>query len=180
MSNILASLVQGLTLTEYKDWVRFVERLRQAIESESVRKISVVKVRWSPDEEWILDKKSGEVYVYVPPNPPVMPRWEKLDVLKHLEPKPDPAPLSVFKIGPLTPMQAHIIKLNLELLVSRGLADPMATPASVLPSKDGTEKWFRDTVSNIVYRLIEYYPLRGVDDIRWEVVPQAETSGRIQ
>jgi hypothetical protein len=31
-----------------------------------------------------------------------------------------------------------------------------------------------------VYRLIEHYHLEGADDIRWEVVPQAELLGKIQ
>jgi hypothetical protein len=46
--------------------------------------------------------------------------------------------------------------------------------------KHETERRFRDMESNIVYRLMEYYGLREPDDIRWEVVPQAEINPKIQ
>jgi hypothetical protein len=63
----------------------------------------LVKRVWSIDEERFLDPKSGEVYVYVSPNPPTMPIWEKVDVLGHLE-APDPFPIISFQ-GP--PNNSH-------------------------------------------------------------------------
>jgi hypothetical protein len=108
-----------------------------------------------------------------------LPRWEKVDVLRHLEAS-DPAPLSGFKVGPITVMMAHVMKLNIETLISRGLVEALPTPQTALVTKDRTERWYRDRVSNVVYRLSEYYPLKGADDIRWEVVPQAELAGKIQ
>jgi hypothetical protein len=47
-----------------------------------------------------------------------MPKWEKVDVLKHLE-MPDPPPLSVFKVGAITVMTAHVMKMSLEAAVAR-------------------------------------------------------------
>jgi hypothetical protein len=179
MSGILESLTDGLTITDYPDWQIFVERLKEAVRTGRLRKVPVLKPVWGPSEEWFLDPETGEVYVYAAPNPPAMPRWQEIDVLKHLE-APDPPPLSVFKVGPITVMTAHIMKMSLEGIVARGLAEELPVPAEVPRSKDGTERWYKDNVSNVVYRLIEYYPLKGADDIRWEVVPQALLHGKIQ
>jgi len=122
----------------------------------------------------------ARIYVYLEPDPPSLPLWEKIDVLKHLEPSDAPAPLSVFKVGQITVMTAHVMKMNLEALVGRGLVEALPSPVEMEWPKDRTEKWYRDNVSNIVYRLIEHYRLKGQDDIRWEVVPQAELSGKLQ
>jgi hypothetical protein len=179
MAGILDSITHELAITEYSDWLIFVERLNNAVQSGRVRRVPVVKPVWGKSEEWFLDPEIGEVYAYFPPNPPVLPIWKKVDVLKHLEAS-DPPPLSVFKVGPITPMTAHIMKMNLEALVGRGLAEELHLPAEVARSKDRTEKWYKDKLSNVVYRLSEYYGLHDADDIRWEVVPQTELSGNIQ
>jgi len=100
-----------------------------------------------------------------------MPIWEKIDVLKHSEAS-DPPPLSVFKVGQMSVMTAHIMKMSLEALVARGLAEELPVPVEVPRSRDRTEKWYKDRVSNVVYCLSEYYGLNDVDDCRWEVVPQ--------
>jgi hypothetical protein len=179
MAGILDSLTHELTITEYSDWLIFVKRLNEAVREGRVRKVPVVKRVWSRDEEWFLDSETGEIYVYCAPNPPSLPIWEKVDALKHLE-ATDPAPLSVFKTGPISVMTAHIMKMKLETLVGSGLVEALTPPYALASSRRETEKWFRDNVSNITYRLIEYYGLKDADDIRWEVVPQAELSGKIQ
>jgi hypothetical protein len=179
MAGILDSLTHDLTITEYSDWLIFVERLNDAVRAGRVRKVPVVKRVWSSDEEWFLDPATGEIYVYCSPNSPSLPIWEKIDVLKHLE-ATDPTPLSVFKTGPITVMTAHIMKMKLETLVGNGLVESLTPPHDLTSPRRGTEKWFRDNESNVTYRLIEYYGLEDADDIRWEVVPQAELSGRIQ
>jgi hypothetical protein len=180
MSSVLESLIEGLNFTEYQDWLTFVQRLAEATRTGRVRKIPVLKPVWSrSSEEWFLDPETSQVYVYVPPNAPSMPIWEKVDVLRHLDAE-DPPPLSVFKLGQMTVMTAYIMKMSLEDLVRRGLAEELTVPAGVPRSKDKTERWYRDKVSNIVYRLSEYYGLKDADDMRWEVVPQAELGGKIQ
>jgi hypothetical protein len=180
MSGISGSLTDGLKITEYQDWLIFVERLAEAVRTGGLRKIPVLKPVWGgTTEEWFLDPETGEVYFYVPPDPPGMPKWEKVDVLKHLE-KPDPPPLSVFKIGQMSVMTGYILKMRLQALVSRGLAEELPVPAAVPQTKDRTEKWYKDTVSNVVYRLSEYYGLHDADDIRWEVVPQALLHAKVQ
>jgi len=177
MASILESLAEGLTIAKYSDWVTFAERLDRAVRSGRVREIPVLKPVHGAGTayKWFLDPETDEVYGYVLPNPPVYPRWEKVDVLKQLEAS-DPAPLSGFKTGPITVMMAHIMKLSIEALVARGLVEALPTPASAPRSKDRTERWYKDRVSNVVYRLSEYYPVKGADEIRWEVVPQAELS----
>ncbi len=101
------------------------------------------------------------------------------------EPQPidiplDPTPLRAFKTGPITVMAAHVMKMKLEELVAGGLVAELSPPQSLASSKRGTERWFRDTVSNVTYRLIEYFGFLDADDMRWEVVPPAELGGSIQ
>jgi hypothetical protein len=72
------------------------------------------------------------------------------------------------------------MKMSLQALVSRGLVEVLPSPVEALWPQDRTERWYKDNVTNVVYRLIEHYRLEGADDIRWEVVPQAELSGKIQ
>jgi len=168
--------MQGLTITEYSDWLVFVERLSEVVRSGRIRQVPVLKRVWSRGEEWFLDPESEEVYVYAPPSPPSMPIWEKVDVLQHLEAS-DPPPLSTFEVGQISVMTAYIMKMRLQALAGQGLVEELPIPAGVPRVKDGTEKWYKDKVSNVVYRLSEYYGLQDADDIRWEVVP---LHGRIQ
>ncbi len=93
---------------------------------------------------------------------------------------PEPTPLSVFRTGQITVMAAHVMKVKLEELVVSGLVEELPLPEILTSSKRGTERWFRDTMSNVTYRLIEYFGFLDADDIRWEVVPPAEQSGRLQ
>jgi hypothetical protein len=92
---------------------------------------------------------------------------------------PDPTPLSVFKTGQIAVMTAHLIKMKLEELIVNGLAEELSPP-KVWHRQGETERWFRDTVSNVTYRLIEYFGFMDADNMRWEVVPPTEQGGRIQ
>ena len=182
MAGILESLTQGLTIIERPDWIAFVERLERAVRLGLVREIAAPNPAHCGGKSYsqlFLDPETGEVYGYVAPDPPVYPRWEKVDVLGNPE-AADPAPLNSIKLGAKTIMMAHCLKQQIEVLVARGLVEALSTPASALTSKDRTERWYRDNVSSVVYRLIEHYQLEGADDIRWEVVPQAELGGKIQ
>ncbi len=179
MQSVLESLSDGLTILNYSDWLIFVERLSEAVRRGQVRKVPVLKQVFSRDEEWFLDPASGDVYAYQPPNPPVYPKWQKIDVLTELE-RPEPSPLSTYKTGEISVMAAHVMKLNLEALISRGLVEELPPPPATASSKDTSERWFRDRVSDFVYRLSEHYPLKGADDIRWELVPKDEVNRRVQ
>jgi hypothetical protein len=61
MAGILDSLTHKLTITEYSDWLIFVERLNEAVRAGRVRRVPVVKRVWSSDEEWFLDPETGEI-----------------------------------------------------------------------------------------------------------------------
>jgi len=43
MASILESLTQGLKITEYTDWLIFVERLNEAVRAGRARKVPVLK-----------------------------------------------------------------------------------------------------------------------------------------
>jgi hypothetical protein len=180
MAGVLESLARDLIITEYSDWEIFVERLNEALRSGRIRRAPIIKPVWGTYEEWFLDPETGDVFVYLPPDDHGNPDWKKLDVLKHLEAPdpPDPPPLSIFKPGPITVMTGHVMKLKLEELVAAGLVDELTPPQDM--SRRGTERRFKDKVSNITYRLTEYFGLNDPDDIRWEVVPQSELIGKVQ
>ena len=183
MASILKSLTQGLTIIEKPDWVVFVERLDRAVRSGRVRELAApnpVRCGGKSYNQLFLDPETGDVYGYVAPDEHGRPIWEKVDLLGTAEAAANPAPLSGIKIGPTTVMKAYFLKQQIEALVARGLVEALPAPATALTSKDRTEKWYRDNVSSVVYRLIEHYRLEGADDIRWEVVPQAELGGKIQ
>jgi hypothetical protein len=180
VSGLLESLTDQLTITEYRDWLVFVERLNDTVASGRVRQVPVAKCVYLRSEEWFLDPATNEIYVYVAPDAPILPKWERVDVLRYLEEKPDPAPLSGFPVGQITVLMAHVMKLKLKTLVGRGLVEELPPPAHAASSKDTTERWFRDNASNVIYRLTEHYGLKDADDLRWEVVPSAEHGGKIQ
>ena len=179
MAGILHSLTNGLTITKYSDWLIFVERLNEAVRTGRIRQVPVVKSVWCSDEEWFLDPETDEIFAYCAPNPPAMPTWQRVDPLKQSGDY-RLAPLSVFETGPVTVMTAHFMKMRIEILVARRLVEALTPPCHVALSSRGTEKWFKDIVSNITYRLIECYGLGDKDDIRWEVIPSAELSRKIQ
>lgn len=179
MAGVLQSLVADLTITEYRDWQTFVERLNEAVRAGIIKEVPVLKPHRGSEVRWFLDPKNGEIYSYTGPNAPVMPCWERVGVFKDLDAGPAP-PLSTFKVGTITVMMAHIMKLQLENFIHRGLIEELPCPSSSMLREHETERRFRDLESNIVYRLTEYYALTGPDDLRWEIVAPGELGGRIQ
>jgi hypothetical protein len=180
MAGILESLTAGLTIIQYDDWQIFVKRLNKAIQAGAIKEVPVLRPGYrGRGEQWFSDPESGEIYSYVSPNPPVYPRWERVDVFELLNPIVPP-PLSRFKIGTMSVMTAHIMKLQLEEFVHRGLIEELPGPFSSMLRAHETERRFRDLESNLVYRLTEYYALSGPDEMRWGVVPSGELSEKIQ
>lgn len=177
---------ERLTFKTPNDYQNFVRQLITAVDE---RRLHVVRA------DFPLEKM-------------LAPQWPGGDVIAHVlqcwgcgrsfelcvnvwngrnswEPQPlhvlaDPTPLSDFKTGQITVMTAHVLKMKLEELVAGGLVEELSPPQSLASSRRGTERWFRDTVSNVTYRLIEYFGFMDADDMRWEVVPPAEQGGRIQ
>lgn len=180
MASILEKLTENLTISKYDDWAVFAERLEKAINSGLIRKVPVLKPVWSRWEEWYLEVGTGEICAYYPPDDRGNPLWRRLDVIAHLEAPdpPPPPPLSIFKTGQMSVMTAHMMKLKLEELKACGLVEEL--PPASSSSEHGTVRWFKDNVSNITYRLIEYFGFKDADDMRWEIVPPNELTSIVQ
>jgi hypothetical protein len=77
MAGILGSVTDQLTITQYDDWLIFVQRLEELVRSGRVRQIPAMRTVFLKQEEWYLDPDTGEIYVYVKPDAPILPIWEK-------------------------------------------------------------------------------------------------------
>jgi hypothetical protein len=177
-------LTDQLTITEYRDWLVFVERLNEAVASGRVRRIPVTKTVYLKNEQWFLDPATDEVYVYVAPDSPILPIWEKVDVLRLDQPTgkehsrevghANQANLKVFTVGKISPAEAQSVRVALDILIRRGLVRVLE-PYGVSVSEGSTERWFQDNGTKAVYRLIE----RNNGEIRWERVPQTLLRGQV-
>lgn len=174
MASILDSLTDNLTITEYDDWLIFRQRLKELVRNEKIRRIAPMKSqRFGDADEWYLDPETGEIYVHGVPNAPVLPSWEKFDIVAHTqEPRPHPNDLSVIPIGKTSPLIAKGIKGLMDLLIRQGAVEVL-----VPMSMDSTEHWYKELQTGIVYRLIES---ADGNEIRWEHVPQQDLQKRIQ
>jgi hypothetical protein len=183
MASILESLTDQLVITKYDDWLVFVERLNAAVASGRVRRIPAAKTLHIETEQWFLDSATGEIYAYVPPDSPILPAWERVDLLKLGQPNEEAysrevgrnnqANLKAFTIGEISHAEAQAVKMALDILIGRGLVRTLE-PNAV--SEGVSERWFQDLATEVVYRLIE---LNHADEIRWEVVPRSLLGGKI-
>ena len=74
------SLANGLTLSDYDDWLTFDARLSDLVHTGRAKRVTSMKVLHMPDEEWYVDPSTGEIYVYVRPDDKILPQWERVDV----------------------------------------------------------------------------------------------------
>ena len=83
MSGVFRSVTDGLKITEYQDWLIFVQRLQDLVRSGRIRRISpsVGNHRFAKEDEWYFDPETGEAYVHVIPDAPVLPQWIQVDLL---------------------------------------------------------------------------------------------------
>jgi len=179
MAGILGSLTDALTITEYEDWLIFVQRLQELVASGRVRRIPqpVGNKRFAKEDEWYLDPDTGEAYVHIIPDAPVMPQWVKVDLLAPVEtPEPHANDLSVIPTGEKSRLEAKGLKGILDFLVQQGAVEAL-DPSSEPTSRDSTEKWFKDLQTKVVYRLIQK---GNGDDNRWERVPQSEVQIKVR
>jgi len=79
VTGVLASVTDGLTISKHSDWQIFVRRLEELVRSGRARKVPPVRRVFSKGEEWYLDSENGDIYVYVSPDSPILPIWEKID-----------------------------------------------------------------------------------------------------
>ena len=179
MAGILRSVTDGLTITEYEDWLIFVQRLQELVRSGRVRRVPqpVGNRRFAKEDEWYLDPETGETYVHVIPDAPVLPQWVKVDLLAPVDaPEPHANDLSVIPTGKKSRLEAKSLKGILEFLVHQGAVEAL-DPSNIAASGDSAEKWFKDLQTKVIYRLVER---RDGDDNRWERVPQSEVQMRVQ
>lgn len=176
MAGLLRSLTDGLTITEYSDWQIFVKRLEDATRSGRARRVSATRRVFVQGEEWYADTETGEIYVYVSPDAPILPIWEKIDSFATSTPsKQHPKNLSVIPKGRMNGVEAGSLKTILALLVGQGIAEPVSFD-DLIYAPSANETWFRDRKTGIVYRLVE----NGAEDNKWERVPQHELRPKMQ
>lgn len=85
MADGLNSILNDLTISKRADWLTFVERLEELVERGRARRIPPLRRAFVEGEEWYLDAESGEIYVYVSPDAPILPIWEKVDAFAKPE-----------------------------------------------------------------------------------------------
>jgi hypothetical protein len=172
MSGILGEITKGLTITHRADWLIFVERLKELTLSGRITRILPLKTHYFADgDEWYLDPETGEIYVHGIPNAPKLPNWERFDLIKHTHgPEPRPSSLGAIPAGTMSRVETLSLKALLSLLTHKGIAEAI-DPSSNEASEGSTEKWFRDTQTKVVYRLIEdKHSGNGL----WATVPKSE------
>jgi hypothetical protein len=175
----LDSILNGLTISKRADWLVFVQRLDELVRSGHARRIPPLWRTLAEGEEWYLDTDRGEVYVYVSPDAPILPIWEKVDVFS----KPEAVHSYEGGLGaiPMTKMsrpETESLKEILKVLVRHGAAEVLDRSTSVpTTSPKGTETWYRDPRTKAVFRLVE-----GTDDdsSRWERVALSQKEMAIQ
>jgi len=72
-------MTDGLDIKHFEDWVRFDERLRIAVSQGLAESVKPLRTIWVKGEEWYRDIQTSDYYVYVRPDAPILPRWEKVD-----------------------------------------------------------------------------------------------------
>jgi hypothetical protein len=169
MKNILASITDGLNIKDnYDDWLVLVDRLNKLAASGRIRRISPLpNRRFEKSDEWYLDPETGEIYVHGLPNAPMLPVWERFDLVEHTKaPERHPNNLSIIPTGKISRLDAKNLKGLLDFLIQQGLVEAI-DPPNTAPSGDRTEKWFRDLQTQTTYRLVQKND--GNDDC-WETV----------
>lgn len=169
----MGSLTDQLTITKYDDWLIFVQRLEELVKSGRARRIPPIRKVHFDDDEWYLDPETGEIYVYVEPDAPILPIWEKVDPFAQPKaPQAHPNDLSVISIGKISRVEAKGIRGLMDLLIRNGVVEGLVPMGA-----DSTESWYKELQTGAVYRLIE--SADGTDS-RWERVPQSELQKIVQ
>jgi hypothetical protein len=177
MESILASIIEGLNIRNYDDWLVFVDRLTTLTESGRIRKISPLpNRRFEKNDEWYCDPKTGEIYVHGLPNAPILPVWERFDLLEDSKaPETHPNNLSVIPTGKISRLEAKNLGGLLDFLVQQGFVEAL-NPSNVADLGGYSEKWYKDLLTGTIYRLLE----RDDEDNCWEKVPEGELRMKLQ
>lgn len=176
MRGALSSVADGLNISRYSDWLVFVKRLKELVHSGRARKIEPLKRVFAKGEEWYLDTGAGDIYVYVSPDAPILPIWERVDVFASEQVAAVSAnDLSVVPLGTMEHSEAQNLKTVLSVLAGHGVVERLI-PDNVGEPHDFVQAWYKDVATGTVYRLIE----KNGEDSKWERVPRIELKANIQ
>lgn len=127
-----------------------------------------VVVKWA--EKNLGDTDSGEVYVYLSPDAPILPIWRKVDAFSKPEVHHSHKNgLGAIPTAKMNRSETESLKVILKVLVHHGVAEVLDPPNSVsAASPEGKESWYRDIQTEAVFRLIED---PRDESSRWERVP---------
>jgi hypothetical protein len=180
MESTFESLKNGLTLSDYDDWLIFDARLSDLVRAGRARRIPALRVLHMPDEEWYEDRSSGDVYVYVRPDDKILPKWERIDVFaKPEETTTCRTGLDNIPLGTIDPTRIDSIKAILQILLRQEKIELVSpAPASVSFQPMGCrETVYRDYETGKTYRLVE--SMAG-ENARWEHVGNLNRTTIIQ
>jgi len=179
MQSLFESLPNGLTLSNYDDWLSFDARLSELVRTGQARRVQALRVLHMPDEEWYVDPSTGEVYVYVKPDDKILPKWEPVDVFAQSEKERNREPgLSAIPVKKMNCSEAASLKEILKVLVRHGVAEVLDRPNTIpAVSPESAETWYRDIQTKAVFRLVES---TGDESSRWEKVPPNQEEWTIQ
>jgi hypothetical protein len=153
MAGVLEALIEGLAIHKYEDWLIFDQRLRAVLNSGEARKIPVFRKIWGAGEEFYLDTVTGDVYVYVAPDSPGLPKWERVDAFEKPRRLPIHASgLSEIAIGTWRSVDAMRLQSFLSRLLRLGEVEVIGA-TSKAPADNATERRFRDLLTGQVYKL---------------------------
>jgi hypothetical protein len=178
------SILDGLDLSGYQGWKAFAERLDKLIAAGCLRKIPALKGKPHAYEEWYVEDKTGNIFIYRPPEDRPTTIWEKVDLFApepELEPeRPSRNVLELdlrdVPVGPRSRREALSLLTCLFMLIGFGKIETVDRPFPAVPG-ERTETWFRDPRSGIVYKLVEG---DGEDDSFWGPVPPHELHVKAQ
>jgi len=173
------AILDGLNLHDYSDWRIFVGRLDKLVEAGILRRISSLRGKPLEGEEWYLEEKTGNLYLYLLPDAPLLPEWKKIDPFVELEFETSrnlsDFEMSEILVGRISRADAVSLLTRLHIMLGFGRIEAIA-PKS--PMTIGiTETWYRDVRTGAVYRLVEG---SGENDSFWEPVPSAALSTHVQ
>lgn len=176
------SIKDGLDLGSYWGWEAFAGRLEKLVASGCLRKIPALKGKPQIGEEWYVEDKTGNIFIYRIPDDRPTNIWEKFDPFGP-EPEPERPSRNVreldlrdLPVGRMSRRDALSLLVRLHMMIGFGAVESV-TPAVPRAAGESTETWYRDLRTGIVYRLVEG---NGEDDSLWEPVRPSELKAQTQ
>ena len=148
-----ATVLDGLDITKYDDWVVSDERIRHLVKTCALRKIQPLKIVHVKSEEWYLESATGDIYVYVQPDDKILPAWEKIDVFSTEDGNDKnvlTAGLKIIRTGTIDRPTFLTINLVLQELIKKGEVEIIRAPKAF---DENSETYYREVKTETIYRL---------------------------